>query len=283
MNKYGTGAEESPYDLRTFAYAPSGVRKKGGSKYKPTDIEDQHRVGICTAISTTQNARKALGKKFSADFQYLLQKKFIDGNWNEGSSLSSALKVASKFGFLLEKDWKFTTESDRKLPYDKYITKLRAIPDAEIDKLLILSAKNKIMAYASVPVDRDMMAEAINESKSGILVRFGMGNEWYRAPIEPLRKPIKQLSGHAITECNYDGGSFRVANTWGSDWADGGTAYHILSDYAPTEAWMVYYNETPNDIIVQMENRKNVLGKIENLLQKVVVLYQALNNLKNGK
>lgn len=75
MYKRATGAGESPYDLRTFAYVPSGIPNKGGKRYSPSDIEDQHRVGICTAISTTQNARKALGTKFSADFQYLMQKK----------------------------------------------------------------------------------------------------------------------------------------------------------------------------------------------------------------
>jgi hypothetical protein len=72
---YATGAKPSPYDIRTFAYVPSGIPVSGGTRYTPKDIEHQHKVGICTAISTTQNARKALGKKFSSEFQYLMQKK----------------------------------------------------------------------------------------------------------------------------------------------------------------------------------------------------------------
>jgi len=59
---------------------------KGGFNYLPTDILDQKNVGICTAISHIQNRNKANGKTYSADFQYLLQKKFYDMNWTEGSS-----------------------------------------------------------------------------------------------------------------------------------------------------------------------------------------------------
>lgn len=282
MIKYGTGADKSPFDLRTFAYIPSGVPQKGGTKYTSTDIENQYKVGICTAISKTQNARKALKKKFSADFQYLLQKKYVDGNWNEGSSISSALKVGQKYGYLPENEWTFTKESDRKLSYDKYITKLKNVTDADIERLLKIASKYKLLAYAKVDVTREDMANAINESKSGILVRFDIGNEWYRQPIEPLRKPKEPISGHAITECNYDGGSFRTANTWGSDWADKGTAYHILSDYAPTEAWIPYYEELPEVITDQIDSKNSSLGKIIELLQQVVKLYQKIN-LLNGK
>lgn len=273
---YATGADESQYDVRTFSYKPSGVPKKGGVRYTEKDIEDQHRVGICTAISTTQNARKALKKKFSADFQYLCQKKFIDGNWNEGSSLSSAIKVGQKIGFLPEVFWTFTTEKDRKLSYDKYIKKLQAIPDEEIERLKMYAAKYKILAYASVPIDQELMAQAILESESGILTRYAIGNEWWKTPIEPLRPPKVIISGHAVTESNYDGDSFRIANTWGTDWADKGTAYRLHEQYRPTEAWIVHYTEVPEAIKKQLDSREAIFGKVLDKLQEIIKLYQSI-------
>ena len=235
--KYATGAFESKEDKRDFAYVPKYTKWQGGKRYSPKDIEDQQKVGICTAISLTQQARKATGTKYSADFQYLLQKKFIDKNWDEGSSLRSSVTVAYKYGLLPEKYFKFNIS--RNQPYSKYIKELQKITDVEIEALL--KKCKKIREYRSVPVDRDLMANAIDNSEAGILVRFALGKEWWTAPIEPLRPPKVFVSGHAIIVSNYTGGSQRVANMWGTDWADKGTAYFLLKDYAPTEAWIVYY------------------------------------------
>lgn len=273
---YGTGADKSKFDIRTFGFVPTKANKKGGERYKASDIEDQHRVGICTAISVTQNARKFSGKKYSADFQYLLQKKYHDGNWNEGSSALSALKTAHKYGFLPDKEFqKFITEDDRKLTYSKYIKKLQAISDDDIQELL--GKTEKIMsAYAKVPTDRDSLALAIDESQTGLIVRFVVGSEWWTPPIEPLRFPKRILSGHLTIHTNYDGGSFRIANTWGSDWADKGTAYHLLRDNPVTEAWIPYYENVPDPIKEQQKNREKVVGQILDYLQKIIVLVQKL-------
>jgi len=266
MKKYSTGAQESKKDLRDFAYVPGQAPWTGGTRYKAIDIEDQSKVGICTAISLTQNARKATGTKYSADFQYLLQKKYVDGNWNEGSSIRSALKVASKYGLLPEKLFKY--KISRKQSYAKYIKQLKAIPQAEIDKLLMRCTV--IKGYASVPVDRDMLANAIDESEAGLLTRFVIGSEWWTVPIEPLRSPKTVVSGHAITTCNYSGGSFRVANSWGSDWASDGTAYHILKDYAPTEAWIVYYKTETKALNKQIKKKGGIVSKIKKFLNSYI-------------
>ncbi len=272
--EYGTGALESPYDVRTFAYAPTGVPRKGGTRYLPEDIEDQHKVGICTAISTTQNARKALGKKFSADFQYLLQK-LTEGNWNEGSSLSTALKVAHKIGFLPAEHWTYTTEDDRKLSYSAYIRKLKAVPASEIERLKALCVPYRIEAYSKVPVDPILMASAINESEAGVLTRYAIDQNWWRGQIEPLRAPSgnSEITGHAVTDSNYDNTSFRIANTWGTDWADNGTAYRLHASYKPTECWLVHYTHVPEVVKEQLESREKIMGKILNLLQELINIY----------
>lgn len=271
-NVYATGAEPSAVDIRDFTYKPDKANIKGGSRYQPEDIQDQHRVGICTAISLTQNAKKALGIEFSADFQYLLQKKFYDKNWNEGSSARSALHIAKTYGMLPQNEWTHTMESDRKLSYARYIQKLQSVSDAEIERLIKIASVNKLAGYAQVPIDRDVLANAIDESAAGLIVRFVVGKEWYTAPIEPLRKPVSVISGHLITICNYDGMSYRVANTWGDDWADKGTAYSNLMTYQPTEAWIPYYTKLPDPIQEQKEQLKALQGQLLALLQKLVAL-----------
>lgn len=282
---YTFGADPSPVDIRDFKYIPDRARieearaqQKGGERYKPEDIEDQHRVGICTAISLTMNARKALGMKFSADFQYLLQKKFYDKNWREGSSARSALHIAYTYGLLPESEWKHTSEGDRKLSYSSYIDKLKRIPDEEIDRLIKIANSYKIAGYAPVPIVRDKLADAVDESRAGLIVRFVVGREWYTAPIEPLRRAVSPISGHLITYCNYDGMSYRVANSWGSDWASGGTAYSLLTIYQPTEAWIPYYNELPKPMNEQKEQLKTLYGELIAILQQFIEIL----NLKKG-
>lgn len=277
----GFGANKSPTDIRTFAYPTQAYPSAtGGHKYDPPDIENQAKVGICTANSLTENARKALGRPFSADFQYLIQKKYYDNNWEEGSSIFNAFKAAKGIGFLPESEWKWTTQEDRKLPYDLYIAKLKSVPDAEIARLILIANKTRLKAYASVPVNRDAMARAIDESKSGIIVRFVLGKEWYtdtagnvtwdKDKIQPLRPPKEPISGHAIITSNYAGGSFRVANTWSSAWCDGGTAYYLLRDYTPTEAWIPYYDTVPDHVAAAVERRASWSGKLLDLVQKAI-------------
>lgn len=287
-----TGALKSKFDIRTFS-APTKAyaNVKGGTRYEPEDIESQHNVGICTAISLTQNAKKATGMKFSADFQYLMQKKYVEGNWNEGSSILYALKAARgkedsmgnfQYGGLLpEAKWTFTTEADRKLPYHEYIKKLQAIPETEIRKLFYISKNYRIKAYASVVVNRDAMAQAIDGSKAGVLCRYDIGKEWWtdikgnltwdKNSIQPLRAPKVVISGHAVTDSNYNGNSFRVVNTWGKDWAEGGTAYRFIG-YNPTECWAIFYDELPKEIDEKVKERETLKGQIMDLIQKVLEL-----------
>ena len=275
MNKYSTGCEKSPYDVRTFASPVMAyVKQKGGKRYNPKDIESQKKVGICTGISKTQKARKEKEMKFSADFQYLCQKKYYDKNWKEGSSIFHALKVAKNIGLLPEEEWTLTTLEDRKLPYHEYIKKLQSLNTVEFNRLIKIANKYKIKAYAKVPVTRDAMAQAIDDSNSGILARFVIGKEWWTPPIEPLRKPVKKISGHAVTISNFDGGSFRIANTWGDEWATGGTAYFLLRKYAPTECWKVWYwdDKLPKKIEKKLESREAIVGQIFDLLQKIILL-----------
>lgn len=273
MKTYSSGADKSPFDIRTFTYKPTKANLTGGIKWGVEDIDDQHAVGICTSISLTMRAGKFFNKKFSPDFQYLMQKK-QDGNWDEGSSILSAIKVGKSIGFLPTEDFSISEEY-RKLPYHEYIKKLQSFTEEDIEKLKVKASKYKISAYASVPTSRDYLANAI-DSAGSLLVRFAIGNEWWTNPIEPLKPPKNVISGHAVNHTNYSGNSFRIANSWGTAWADKGTAYHLLTEYKPTEAWSVWFADVPKEIEKQIEDRSAIVGKILDLLQQIIVLVTKL-------
>jgi hypothetical protein len=250
------GAFESEKDSRTIKIDDISLSSKplfsGGIVYNSYDIEDQRRVGICTAISLTQNRSKTTGRKYSADFQYLLQKKYYDSGWFEGSSILHSLKVGKRFGFLPIEHWTYTTESDRDLSYDKYIEKLESISDIEIERLISLCI-DKIQGYASIDVtDSQKIASEISNSKSGILCRYSVGDEWHTSitgvwsmdskDINPLRAPKKIKAGHAIIMSSFDYSKETMqvlANTWGIKWNKEGCADINWNNYKMTEAWSI--------------------------------------------
>jgi hypothetical protein len=269
--KMGTGANPSSYDSRTHQHDTAtsySIPTVGGIIYTPEDITSQHAVGICTGISLTQNASKALGKKFSADFQYLCQKKFYDLDWDEGSSIFSALKVGNKIGFLpvdLFKDLNgnsYITESDRELLYPQYILKLQNISYEEVQRLITLCT-DKLSGYAKLSTDSLSLAKGILDSQSGILCRYSTDLAWWTArdgrtswatvDIDPIRPPKVPTSGHAIGKTYFDftiNKMFLNPNTWGTDWDDQLKGNCNIDDdvYKCTEAWIPYYGITPTPL-----------------------------------
>ena len=262
----GLGAEHSEKDVRTFIHPTNAVPvTTGGYHYPPENINHQHIVGICTAISLTQNAQKVFGKQYSAEFQYLLQKKYIDGNWDEGSAIMSAFKVGKQYGFLPQDLFPYASEADRNLPYAQYIAKLQAVPDDVIQQLLTLCT-DKISAYASVPIAQETLGHAIVSSEGGIICRLEVGNEWWTpswqtVDINPLRSPANPVSGHAIGLTWFNANDFELANTWGTMWNKQGCGDIGIDNYQPTEAWIPYYNHVPAVIVQQLIAKSNAFTK----------------------
>lgn len=290
FEQIGTGAEVSDNDPRTVIFNETAFAGeplvKGGTPYFESDIEHQHLVGICTAISRVQLRQKQTGKKYSPEFQYLLQKKYYDGAWFEGSSILNSNKVAMRFGFLLAKDWTHTTEADRYLPYNEYEAKLRSIPQSEIDRLIKLCV-DPIAGYAAVDIsDSQKIAKAINET-DGILCRYDCGltwwtdikgrSSWKEKDISPLRKPKPATSGHAIISNQFDFSSGEImhelTNTWGVTWARKGSSDIDWNEYRMTEAF-VDLPEKPV-IVYYPVTRKGHKGAVVKDLQKLL-------NLKGG-
>lgn len=285
---HGTGAFPSPLDLRLFKFAPkvdlaSAIQLyEGGEIWGKEYIDDQHALGICTSISLTMKAKRYFNIDFSPDFQYLLQKKFKDINaaigWGEGSSAYHSILCGYQYGLLPKSEWKHTTEADRKLPYSKYVKKLQTIPDEEIERLLEIAKQYKVTAFAQTPVERDAMAGATLKC-DGLLVRFEIDESWYTRHMkgkDKLSKGSRNRSGHIINDVRFAGGSRRVVNSWGTDWADNGTAYYHLNEMRPTEAWSVWFGEFPPEIQKQKADQEKLIGKLRAALQRLVILYREL-------
>ncbi len=257
MSQYGLGASKSEHDYRTITHEATMVAPVliGGVDYSSTDIVNQHKVGICTAAAMITNANKATGKKFSMDFQYLLQKKFVDKNWIEGSSVFSSLKVGKNYGFLPEELFTYVTEADRELSYAEYMAKLVAIPDTEISRLLALCS-NKLAGYALVDVSApEYVQKAILDSKAGILCRFEVGKEWFTPSwrpedIDPLQPPQVVISGHAVVENKFVDRAFDLVNSWGPLWNKEGIGTTHFDIYRATEAWIPYYENAPVMVVL---------------------------------
>lgn len=266
-NPFGTGAVKSPKDPRTVKVSVMAAEPliKGGVEYRPQDIEHQHKVGICTAISMVQLRQRKTGKKYSPEFQYLMQKREYDGNWDEGSSIFHALKVAKNIGFLEKGHWTFTNENDRLLPYSQYIAKLKAIPQEGIYRLAGKKIKDKdgkdvwvggltvdhIPGYGQLDEsDSQSIAKGIDESDAGILCMYGCSDawwlpSWFPKDINPLRRK-SFTSYHAIVMSMFDYSKKvmqKVSNTWGVEWCMNGNADIEHTKYAPIEAWAVLKEE----------------------------------------
>lgn len=250
MQEFSFGANHSEQDPRTYRHEEltllGSPLTTGGITYLPEHIEHQHTVGICTAISMVQLRERATGKKYSPDFQYLLQKKFYDKNWDEGSAIFYACKVAKNYGFL-PIELSPITEADRQGGYQQYINKLKLITDEEVNRLIGLCV-DKIPAYASVNVsDPQSIAKAIIESEAGILCRYDVDENWYSPSwlpkdIDPIKKPDIATSGHAIIASSFDYTNdtrFVQPNTWGTNWCNEGQCHIVWDNYKMTEAWTI--------------------------------------------
>ena len=255
----GLGAFESLKDYRTIeSDAVMAVPlTTGGFDYLPEEIEHQHKVGICCAISIVQMAQKYHKTKYSPDFFYLVMKKFIDQNWIEGSSLFTAVKAANKYGFLPIEDFVYIKENDRNLSYQDYILKLQAIPEEEINRLLAL-CEYKLPGYTRVDTSvPEKIAAAIQNSDVGILTRYNVGSEWWtpswdKKDINPLKAPKQTISGHAIIGSLYrfnEKKLIRLSNTWGTGWCDLGEADTYHEDYPMQEAWIPHFSKVPDTVI----------------------------------
>lgn len=205
------------------------------------DVFHQGKIGICTAAALCSIIEwlylQKTGKhvKLSVAFLYIVTKLYIDKNWEEGSSLRSALKAAYKYGVCLES----TFPTDITLSHQRFLS--QSIPENAWTEAL----EYTIGGYISVPVDRSLIAAAMYKY-GPLYARMEVSDKWftpswYERDIAPLVGG-KTISGHAVALKSYDLISpfiMWLRNSWGITWFRKGDGYFLFKDYRPTEVWAV--------------------------------------------
>jgi hypothetical protein len=255
------GAIESEKDNRTIKEKSSlldyfSFPKDGGKAIKLECILDQHRVGICTAISNIEIVYDRTGIRYSEDFQYLLQKKYFDGGWFEGSSVFNSIKASHKYGYLRKEIFDQFFQRNPNEDYANYSARLKSIADNETMMTdLLARCEKKMQGYTKLDNTLPAIAKAIDDTENGVLARFTCGWSWFYKlingvtrncwdgeVIEPISEPVAlstfPITGHAVSLPFYKMGGLFVGNSWGIGWCKDG---HANIDYMPTEAYKLYF------------------------------------------
>lgn len=250
MIPFGTGAIASKKDKRdivdTTLSGPILDNYNYDTQIDIIETEYQKKIGICTSylksyVEYLYYLKTGKYTRLSAGFLYLVTKRFIDQNRQEGSQLRSVLKAITKFGVCTEAV--FPTNTD--LTHDQFLD--QAIPQAAFNDAL----NYRIGGYVSIPAEQSFMAYALDKYKL-LYVRFDLGEEWYTATdgriswdkkdILPLRSPRWLISGHAVLLSGYEikDGTFKWKgrNSWSRAWGDDGNFFGYLP-YRPTECWAI--------------------------------------------
>ena len=241
---------------------PASVRLDG----LVTRIMDQGRCGLCAGFSGAQigniaaNQQKNLpdGGGLSPLFLYTLCKQ-EDGIPNqEGTFPRVVLKVMERDGITPEKLLPYTLLDQ---------TACLKLPTVKIEHLAA-AAPYRIKAYARLQ-SVDEMKQALAGGKlilGGILTTTSF-HTYNGSGLVPL--PEGTITGmHAIVICGYDDAikAFRMINSWGTTWGDGGFAWlgydfcNWQSDMGMTalnEAWAVEFGEIlqpsqPDSLLIEM-------------------------------
>lgn len=262
MEKYLIhGANDSINDTRNVKEvstmsSASVLSGEGGKKIKPECILDQNRVGICTAISNVQAVFDRTGARYSEDFQYLIQKKYFDGAWYEGSSVLNSLKASLKYGYLPKAIFDGYFARNENEDYATYSARLKTIADNEtLMQLLLSKCEFPLKGFTQLQNNLPAIAEAIFDQDNIVLVRYTCGSSWFYKiinairyscwegeNIEPITDPIGTatfpLTGHAVSLPYINNGIIETGNTWSKNWCLDG---HAKLDYMPTEAYKMYF------------------------------------------
>jgi hypothetical protein len=225
---------------RSFLNLPASASLE---KYCPTP-GDQGAYGTCVAFATAYSMRTIMwakqnnvtdrsridGMTFSPIFVYEQIKNEGDNDCQAGSNPILALELLKQVGVSLE-----TT-----LPYN--------CGNSVTFDAMLEALDFTVSDYQTIwDIDLGTPEEKINNTKKalseGYPVLLGMivpesfyepnGSVWRSQPTDG--GPSGQHGRHAMCVVGYDdnreGGCFRVMNSWGSDWCDGGYVWVPYSDY----------------------------------------------------
>ncbi|MGI6192394.1 MAG: C1 family peptidase [Christensenellales bacterium] len=243
MRIFTTGALQSPPDPRDFrlaALAKPDLPKKHMQKMPP--VINQGKVGNCVAQACCYASKACNGPDFDPNWVYgRRQETDYQG---PGWYLRLALKTMLKEGNVPWSGEKPLEVED----VQNYVKKN--------ESRLLEQAKNyKIRHYALL----NSAIEIKSALFSGMRVVFSAPITSFETDENGLfRCTVNEYGGHAMSVWGYDGELFRVQNSWGTDWADGGRCWMLAEDILRwNDCWAIA--DHPNRNILPTEIREKAV------------------------
>lgn len=252
--KRGMGYVPSPSDLRDYTISYKVIDLPTSFIVNHGHIKDQGSVGSCVAHAISSILETQDGVNYSTGWIY----GYRPDNYYQGEGMipSEALKTITKVGYLTQEQ----------LGVNREMREAKDIVDANLTALMALAEERKAAYYARLKTVFEIK-EAIYSNKEPVMVCIPVGsnglklNENYVALV-----PEDVSGGHAVSCYGWNEQGLLIQNSWGDDWANGGT-FILPYNYPINESWLITFkkeNQT-EDIIV-----KPNLYFIRNLMMKFI-------------
>jgi len=181
--------------------------------------EEGTTVGFAVAYALSAAHKRLTGEEmiFSARSIYVEAKRHDEwtGENYEGTSVSGGMRGLVEVGAYLESDWPYEalSASPDKKPIQK-ISSFRELPTDRIDEI-VEALNNGMPVVASLSVTQDFQ----NVGEDGRI---------------SIADPQDVMGGQAVCIVGYEGATdeFKFANSWGTEWGDGGFGYIGRADLA---------------------------------------------------
>lgn len=226
----GMGALKDLKDNRDFKIASIQAPVDLPSGYILEDkfpVKNQNGYGSCTAQATA--GHKQHQEKVEVSARYLYAKSKAEDNYSgQGTYTRIAFKILCDKGVPEEKLFPEEHES-----YEKYIDLSLVSKEAEDN-----ASTHKSQSYWRVGVvNPDEIRQTIYQQKVPVVLTV----PWYPNYNRPdangyLPEPEGNGEGHALECLGWKDGWYRIKNSWGSGWGDGGFCW-FREDYPKWDAW----------------------------------------------
>lgn len=240
MKTYATGAFPSPPDARDYrlaAAAPTALPAKYMTK--PPPVVDQGYIGNCVAQACCYVSRAVYGKLFSPNWLYGRRKE--TDYQGPGWYIREALKTMLHEGNVPDQQYAALEVKDV----------IRWVATRE-KELLKKAAPFTIDAFARLST----AAEIKQALYDGLLVVFLANITTYEVDADGIYHSTTNNHGcHAMSVWGWQDNLFRVLNSWGPDWGDGGMCWmHATDVLRLNDVWAIA--DSPNDLIQKPEPEK---------------------------
>lgn len=227
---YISNTVASAPDDRDYPYTPKATYPEVTSlRDYIFEIEDQGRIGSCTANATVSAceliaSRAGKAVDLSRLFNYWQSREADQMLGQEGATLRSAVKQAAKKGLPLETTWPYNENAANVKPSDAAYTEALQRPITRYERIMLNpdSWQGNIAAIKSAVSEGFPVVFAARITSQWMDLR-GKNQNYLGTGYGPGSFPV--VGNHAMVIVGYDKNTFHVQNSWGNNWGDNGMGY----------------------------------------------------------